>query len=68
VNDSPYHVPDVVGFSLRQALQELSKRQIEARVEGDGAVVKQSPEAGRPIEPGMVCFLLCSRNAGGKNR
>jgi len=69
VNDSPYHVPDVVGFSLRQALQELSKRQIEARVEGDGAVVKQSPEPGLPVEPGMVCFLLCSRNQpGGENR
>jgi cell division protein FtsI (penicillin-binding protein 3) len=69
VNDSPYHVPDVVGFSLRQALQELSKRQIEARVEGEGAVIKQSPEPGRPIEPGMVCFLLCSRNQpGGENQ
>jgi cell division protein FtsI (penicillin-binding protein 3) len=62
VNDSPYHVPNVVGYSLRQALQELAKRQIEARVEGDGAVVKQSPEPGRLIEPGMVCFLLCARN------
>jgi beta-lactam-binding protein with PASTA domain len=68
VNDSPYHVPDVVGFSLREALEELSKRQIEARVEGDGAVVKQSPEPGSRIEPGMVCFLLCSRNAGGDGR
>jgi cell division protein FtsI (penicillin-binding protein 3) len=65
VNDSPYHVPDLVGYSLRQALQELAKRQIEARVEGDGAVVKQSPEPGRPVEPGMVCFLLCSRNRTG---
>ena len=65
VNGSPYHVPDLVGYSLRQALQELAKRQIEARVEGDGAVVKQSPEPGRPIEPGMVCFLLCSQNRTG---
>jgi hypothetical protein len=55
----------MVGYSLRQALQELAKRQIEARVEGDGAVVKQSPEPGRPIEPGMVCFLLCSQNRTG---
>lgn len=61
-NDSPYHIPKLVGLSLRQALQELAKRQIEARVEGDGVVVKQFPEPGRRIEADMVCFLSCSEN------
>jgi len=51
--------------AFQQALQELAKRQIEARVDGEGAVVKQSPEPGRLIEPGMVCFLLCSRGSSG---
>ena len=60
VNDSPYHMPRLVGMSLRMAMQELAKRRMEARVEGEGIVVKQSPDAGQRLEPGMVCTLLCS--------
>jgi cell division protein FtsI (penicillin-binding protein 3) len=57
--ESPYHLPDLVGLSMGEALQELGERGIEAHVEGNGVVVKQNPVPGKKIEKSMVCQLIC---------
>ncbi|MCJ7813499.1 PASTA domain-containing protein, partial [bacterium] len=59
VNDSPYHVPQLRGLSVREALKILSSRGIEGRIEGSGVVVRQDPQPGVKIVPGMVCYLRC---------
>jgi len=56
---SPYHVPGLVGLSLREALLRLGAMGIEARVQGNGVVVAQDPEPNTRIEKGTVCQLTC---------
>ena len=55
---SPYHVPNLVGLSVRQALTRLSTLGLEARPSGHGRVVRQSPEAGTLVTPDMVCQIV----------
>ncbi len=50
-------IPDLRGLSLREALRRLRGVGVEARVEGVGAVAEQSPAAGSPVRPGLVCRL-----------
>ncbi len=59
MNDSPYHIPQLRGLSVREALKILSSRGIEGRIEGSGVVVRQDPQPGVKIIPGMVCYLRC---------
>ncbi|MBN2029939.1 transpeptidase family protein [bacterium] len=59
VYDSPYHVPQLNGLSVREALKRLSSRGIEGRVEGRGVVIEQSPKPGEKVVAGMVCYLWC---------
>ena len=56
---SPYHVPGLLGLSLREALLRLGAIGIEARVQGSGVVVAQEPEPNTRIEKGTVCRLTC---------
>jgi cell division protein FtsI (penicillin-binding protein 3) len=56
-------VPDVTGLSAREAIRQLTKLGVNARLSGDGFVVSQDPPAGTPIEPGMVCRLVLDRLA-----
>ncbi len=58
-DEDPFRVPKLTGLSLREALQKLASREIEARVEGSGAVCEQTPKAGEKITPGLVCRLVC---------
>jgi len=60
--DSPYHVPNVMGLSIREALQQLAIRGIEVKVEGSGIVIHQTPEPGRKVEKGMICQLACQKS------
>ena len=55
--DSPYHLPDLRGLSMREALERLADQQIEARIQGHGEVIYQQPEPGYKITPDMVCLL-----------
>jgi len=61
-------VPDVRGLSLREALRRLRGVGVDARVEGVGRVVDQSPAGGVAIRPGLVCRLrLTARTRGGRD-
>jgi cell division protein FtsI/penicillin-binding protein 2 len=55
--DDGSQLPDLRGLSLREALRRLRGVGVEARVEGVGAVAEQSPPAGSPVRPGLVCRL-----------
>jgi cell division protein FtsI (penicillin-binding protein 3) len=57
--DSPYHIPAMIGLSMRDALRKLGVREVEARVEGSGVVFEQDPLPGKKIEKGMICRLKC---------
>jgi cell division protein FtsI (penicillin-binding protein 3) len=54
-------LPDLRGMSAREALRELARLGLTARMEGTGIVVDQSPEAGSPFEPGATCTLVLNR-------
>jgi len=54
-------LPDLRGLSAREALRELARLGLSARMEGTGIVVDQSPEAGSPLEPGATCTLVLNR-------
>ena len=56
-------LPDLRGMSAREALRELARLGLTARMEGTGIVVDQHPEAGSPLEPGATCTLVLSRRA-----
>jgi membrane peptidoglycan carboxypeptidase len=53
------HMPNVVGLSLRQALQQLSLLGIDAHVSGAGRVMQQFPPAGTAVSSSLRCDLRC---------
>jgi len=59
LSNTPYHIPNLKGLSVREALQELAARKIEAQVFGNGIVVNQEPGAGSKINQNTVCRLIC---------
>jgi cell division protein FtsI (penicillin-binding protein 3) len=54
-------LPDLRGMSAREALRELARLGLTARMQGIGVVVDQSPVAGSPLEPGGTCTLVLNR-------
>jgi len=54
-------LPDLRGMSAREALRELARVGLTARMEGTGVVVEQDPPAGSPFEPGATCTLVLNR-------
>ncbi|MBY0492670.1 MAG: transpeptidase family protein [Cyanobacteria bacterium] len=56
-------LPDLRGMSAREALRELARLGLTARMEGTGVVVDQSPVAGSPLEPGATCTLVLNRRS-----
>jgi cell division protein FtsI (penicillin-binding protein 3) len=52
-------MPNLVGLSVREALQRLALVKAEATVRGSGRVVRQYPKAGAPVSPGMRCEIEC---------
>jgi cell division protein FtsI (penicillin-binding protein 3) len=59
--DEPGTVPDLRGMSARQAMRKLTQFGLSARMQGDGFVVAQDPQAGTPIVEGGVCRLVLAR-------
>lgn len=60
-NMSDTGIPDLRGMSAREAVRELARLGLTARMSGDGFVVDQSPSAGAPLEPGATCTLVLDR-------
>ena len=54
-------LPDLRGLSAREALRELARLGLTARMEGAGVVVDQNPAPGSLVEPGAGCTLVLSR-------
>jgi len=54
-------LPDLRGMSAREALRELARLGLSARMSGVGFVVDQDPPAGSPLEPGITCTLVLNR-------
>jgi len=52
-------LPDLVGRPVREALRELTRRQVAAKLVGHGTVVRQSPPAGTPLPIEGPCVLTC---------
>ncbi len=52
-------MPQLVGLSLRQALQQLSLLGIDAHVVGNGRVTQQHPAPGAAISSSTRCELRC---------
>jgi len=57
ITDSPYHLPPLVGLSVREALQKLALLNVRARVDGSGVIVSQDPPAGHKINDETICRL-----------
>jgi cell division protein FtsI (penicillin-binding protein 3) len=55
-------MPDLRGASARDALRTLAQLGLIAHIEGDGAVVEQSPAPGAALERGMTCTLVLDRD------
>lgn len=60
-NMSDTGLPDLRGMSAREALRELARLGLTARMEGVGVVVDQAPPAGTPLEQGATCTLVLNR-------
>jgi cell division protein FtsI (penicillin-binding protein 3) len=58
---TPGQMPDLRGLSAREALRTLTRIGLTARLNGDGFVVGQSPEAGAVLVPGDSCVLNLGR-------
>ncbi len=54
-------LPDLRGLSARDALRELARLGLTARMQGAGVVVDQTPAPGSMIEPGASCMLVLNR-------
>jgi cell division protein FtsI (penicillin-binding protein 3) len=56
-------LPELRGFSGREAVKLLARMGITARLSGDGLVVDQSPPPGTPMDPGSSCRLSLARES-----
>ena len=54
-------LPDLRGMSAREAIRELARAGLTAKMQGTGVVVEQDPPAGSPFEPGATCTLVLNR-------
>lgn len=54
-------LPDLRGLSARDALRELARLGMSAKMHGAGVVIEQTPAPGSLIEPGAACTLVLDR-------
>ena len=54
-------LPDLRGLSARDALRELARLGMSAKMHGAGVVVEQTPAPGSLIEAGAACTLVLDR-------
>ena len=58
--DDPRIMPDLRGFSLREAALLAARHGLSIEIQGSGVVARQTPLPGTPLEPGMSCLLELS--------
>ena len=56
-------LPDLRGMSAREAIHELARLGLTARMQGTGVVIAQEPPAGSPIDAGATCTLVLDRKS-----
>ena len=56
-------VPDVLGLTLNQAINQLRTRALDLNVDGAGVVVHQSPEGGRLVPLNTAIELELKRTS-----
>lgn len=61
VDVPPGTMPDVRGMSARDAMRKLAKLGLSPKIQGDGTVASQIPQAGEPIQDGADCRLILGR-------
>ena len=54
-------VPDLIGKSVREAVQNLVQVNLEVNVQGKGVVKSQKPRPGVLVNQGTVCMITCNR-------
>lgn len=64
--NAPDLMPNVLGFSLRKALQRLSGHDLKLQVIGAGHVINQVPKAGVELKYGQNCLLELNFSAVSK--
>jgi cell division protein FtsI (penicillin-binding protein 3) len=57
LSDDPRIMPDLRGFSLREAALTAARHGLSVEIHGSGVVARQTPLPGTPLEPGMACAL-----------
>ena len=57
---SIHYLPDLTGFTVRDALEILIDYKIKVKIEGCGVVSKQIPGPGNKVKKGMICRLICN--------
>lgn len=61
-------MPDLTGLPVRQAIRQLTQRQVQPFVTGSGFVVRQEPAPGTPLPVSGGCRLWCAADAGAPGR
>src|SRR5207237_7745431 len=64
VSDGPGTMPDLRGLSAREALREMLRLGLNARIDGTGFVVSQDPPAGTPLDFVSTGRVTLSRTPG----
>lgn len=54
-------VPNLVGKTMRIAVQHLVQSNLNVHVSGSGVVMSQEPEAGTLVKYGTVCTIACNK-------
>jgi beta-lactam-binding protein with PASTA domain len=54
-------MPDLLGKTVREAVQNLVENRLDVNIEGSGLVRRQSPAPGRLVKLGTVCVIACGR-------
>jgi membrane peptidoglycan carboxypeptidase len=52
-------LPDLAGLTVREAMRELTRRQVLVRIVGHGEVTRQDPPAGTALPLSHPCVLYC---------
>ena len=55
-------IPDLRGMGARNAVRALAQLGLNARIQGKGVVVEQTPAPGSPLERGITCTLVLDRD------